>query len=1021
MLLVTLWSIFFFSLSSCSTQDANKKTDDIDVALNEVRQMQECRRKADNKAFYLHKYKAEKILSHYGNKEEKLSKEKQKRLLLLRSEIAFQSADYLYQIGKRREAQDVIIELASNTSLNITVDTTQWLNYLYHEGKIMYIPYDIKTNKDKLLRGYDCLIQCYIISTRRGYERYEALTMQILSQYLRNNEIFSLVSDFDQASIRYINEDGVTDTLLACNLAERAVRLFKEQDDNYLTADALRTLASCYFDLNDATGSIECLNEAKQMITIESAPDLLASINEQLSLSYAALNDKHFSDYYRNAYLDLQDSTRQDRLLEARATALQNATNRIWKLVAGAFGVFLALCLTTIILTHLRRKKESKHEETEEELENLNEELQELRLQLSNAQRLAVEQRARVSIVNGMLPLIDRMRLAIEKSSNAALSKDKQQSQLDYAMELSVAIDKQNDMLTQWIKLHQGNISPKIESILMQDIFDIVGKGSNILSHSGISLNIEPTTAMVKADRTLTLFLVNTLMDNARKATPEGGTITISCKENKEERFAEICIADTGSGMSDEQLAKVTDPLQSLEEGATHGFGLINCKGIIDRYRKISSMFSVCTFSAKSTLGKGTAISFRLPLIQKVIALLFAFCPTLLQAQTTNNETANNIEASRLVDSLYECNIAGRYADAMLFADSCMEVVRNDSTINVETRLTLYNETAIASLSLHQWRKYRYNNYRYTLLYKECTADTTLTTYCQTMERNELQANIAMLIVLLLIVAIIPVFWFVYLRHIIRYRKDLRQKKSALQEEKELLKAEHDRLHVMNNITSNQLSTLKHETMYYPTRIRQLISSEGDIKDIEATVNYYRELYTMLSAKALAKQTEGYNFPVEKMLLSDVFSIATNAKQAFSSIATNDKYTDDSITTNDKHADDNITTNDKYADVIILANKELMSYMRLLLKRHNNGKTPTCMITKVQDKYISISFSLNNTSMTDEQIATLFSTDTMHSDFLIMRQIIREIGNTAMRYASGIIASRTNGNPTITITLPRCN
>ena len=46
----------------------------------------------------------------------------------------------------------------------------------------------------------------------------------------------------------------------------------------------------------------------------------------------------------------------------------------------------------------------------------------------------------------------------------------------------------------------------------------------------GVKLDVEPTDAVVKADRILTLFMINTIADNARKFTPEGGKVTISAK-----------------------------------------------------------------------------------------------------------------------------------------------------------------------------------------------------------------------------------------------------------------------------------------------------------------------------------------------------------------------------------------------------------------------------------------------------------------------------------------------------------
>ena len=44
---------------------------------------------------------------------------------------------------------------------------------------------------------------------------------------------------------------------------------------------------------------------------------------------------------------------------------------------------------------------------------------------------------------------------------------------------------------------------------------------------------------MVKADRALTLFMINTLAENARKYTPEGGTIKVYARITEE-----MCIRD---------------------------------------------------------------------------------------------------------------------------------------------------------------------------------------------------------------------------------------------------------------------------------------------------------------------------------------------------------------------------------------------------------------------------------------------------------------------------------------------
>ena len=74
-----------------------------------------------------------------------------------------------------------------------------------------------------------------------------------------------------------------------------------------------KRLPICYVCLQDALERNKAINQA---------PDLIASIREQLSVVYAAVNDKQGSDFNRNIYLDLQEQTRQDRYLESRAGIL---------------------------------------------------------------------------------------------------------------------------------------------------------------------------------------------------------------------------------------------------------------------------------------------------------------------------------------------------------------------------------------------------------------------------------------------------------------------------------------------------------------------------------------------------------------------------------------------------------------------------------------------------------------------------------------------------------------------------
>ena len=73
-------------------------------------------------------------------------------------------------------------------------------------------------------------------------------------------------------------------------------------------------------------------------------------------------------------------------------------------------------------------------------------------------------------------------------------------------------------------------------------------------------------------------------------------------------------------------MKNVADP-EVLKENKGSGFGLMNCKGIIEKYKKTNPVFNVCLFNVKSTLGQGSRFYFRLPAgVRRVLtAILLVF------------------------------------------------------------------------------------------------------------------------------------------------------------------------------------------------------------------------------------------------------------------------------------------------------------------------------------------------------------------------------------------------------------
>ena len=79
-------------------------------------------------------------------------------------------------------------------------------------------------------------------------------------------------------------------------------------------------------------------------------------------------------------------------------------------------------------------------------------------------------------------------------------------------------------------------------------------------------------------------------------------------------------------------------------------------------------------------------------------------------------------------------------------------------------------------------------------------------------------------------------------------------------------------LHVGNAVLDNCLSALKHETMYYPSRILSLPANA--VADLQQTVHYYRELYSLLSLQAV-KSVDAHRFPMTPLADCQLLAHAT--------------------------------------------------------------------------------------------------------------------------------------------------
>jgi CheY-like chemotaxis protein len=117
---------------------------------------------------------------------------------------------------------------------------------------------------------------------------------------------------------------------------------------------------------------------------------------------------------------------------------------------------------------------------------------------------------------------------------------------------------------------------------------------------------LAPDLASVQADPTQVEQVIVNLTVNARDAMPNGGAVTISTAnvETDQGSFVELCLTDTGVGMSDEERQQLFDPFFTTKEGGT-GLGLATVYGIVDQ--------SGGTIEVDSAPGMGSTFRIWLP------------------------------------------------------------------------------------------------------------------------------------------------------------------------------------------------------------------------------------------------------------------------------------------------------------------------------------------------------------------------------------------------------------------------
>lgn len=1044
----------------------------LELLCADVLTMKVMQRIGRGKSFFDSRLRAQKRLRRILSEESSLTERQLHRLHYALTEFHIVASTYYFYLGQDAAAQDEIQEAARY--VNLETDTTQWLYYHYMLGSGGLIE---GTPEEITVTEFDHLIRVYTLARAHHFTYFEANALQSLSAMITDSLRADLLKQQRLDAYSYLYEHHrrwQSDSTLssryqfAAALSHHSVALFQEYCDLFQTACALRTLGEVYFSGGQYDAALHSFRSALHLASGHrrspyQVTPWLAGIHENLSLTYSALGDKNLANEHRNKYLDLLDLSRQNRELDSRKALLGQEAHR--EQIQFLFLLLLVVLVIVLSVTYyhqldnrsrsfeqrVRRISSSEDclqaqerlqeilQESEERLEENKEECQVMEQRILNEQQRHILQRTKLSVVYAIIPYLDRVIAEVKKldkeDGNAA-------AHLSYIQELCTGMMAVNDRLTSWIQMQQGRLSLQVTRFPLSEVLQVISMQQYAFAQQHLTLEVPETTLQVKADKPLTLFMVNTLVDNARKFTPEGGKV--SARLDATDDYVEISVCDTGIGLSPENVktlcdSKVYDPshIGATNEGKGFGFGIMNCKGIINSYRKLSSLFSVCDFGVESELGKGSRFWFRLPRVLPLLLLLLSY--SLLHASNSSSPTTSQkgdqgvspcplllapypLNCSELYDSTFAANLDGRYADAYLFADSAIRLM--EMPVDTPLLVSLYNEQAIAAQALGRWEAYRLSNAECVRLHRLLSTDGSLASDCQRLEKMTEDSRVLYVLIVLLLIASLTLFYMVVLRHRLRHRASLddlyqrltnvlhafpenatvldgelqsvisnlvqpqlrqpvvelrqtlssqlaqvQETETAIQEAEERVQRwrfEHDRLYVMNQILDNSLSTIKHETMYFPSRIKQMADDmQQQGSDAETShnlldlVTYYRHIYMLLYEQAQS-QTDQSPLRIQPLAVSSLFN----------------------------YAEQTHGIKCQPTDARVKGNEMLLQLFldQMLAVVPANAK----LSAEIRGGMNYILCDVEGQQLSAQQLSELFSPQTRRMEYLVMRQIVRE-------------------------------
>ncbi len=875
------------SASTYLNEVINNSPNELYRLVADVTMMKVCQRRSLNQAFYDYHNDAQNKMERIRPETQTMTERQRDVWNYAVSEYHMTLHVYYFYMRQEEEAEQELALLSEHTQLTDD-DAAQKAMWLFLLGNSKNVDNRLSEDNSELL------LRAATAAKSNGLNYIMAKALTSVAEDIVKDE------NYRPSRMTFVRElvgasDSVRQEQMPMEICNFSLRIFKDYGSLFDVGQTFNTISEFYIATGDnekalmaMDNALACVNEHHRMVAKDSdilypfddsenqdtlstemkwirdsvvcVPEWMADIREHFCIVYSALGQKKISDYNRNVFLDIRDITRQDKKMEQLYSTLRTEQAEVDRLMILSAILLFLLAVAGIYLTrrirnnyrinYIREQKSVEgemrrwREKTDMDFLTLEERQEMARAEKDSKERRLEEQVRQyvnkatcLSIVHSITPFLDRVVNEVGKIRQGSGDVNRR---LQYVDELTERINIYNDILADWVKIRQGAVALNIENFELKPLFAIMLNNTRTFKNKGVELQVEQNDFVVKADRALTLFMMNTLLDNARKYSPQHTTVRLAATDEGD--CIEISVTDQGQGLSQDDVntilgEKVYDSSKigldnggkDLKEKKGFGFGLLNCKGIIEKYRKTSDLFKVCSFGIESEQGKGSRFFFRLPKgIMRNLAILAAwFLPFMFVGCQQSENNADGSQTDMPIDDVHskigampddhrisraynftaamlEMNLEGHYEEALAMADSVINMLNSYYiSVNPESKklLKLYdeevmaevewwnegfvtdyqtiiqmrNEAAIAALALKRWDLYHYNNEIFNRLHKLSSQDVEMERRCSEIKDANSNRKTMLALLVLAIIAGAMIYYFIYYRNNILPTFELRQ------------------------------------------------------------------------------------------------------------------------------------------------------------------------------------------------------------------------------------------------------